>query len=68
MDTNQLKEYWTIFTEAWQFFRKFSDPKEESWPQIVDEAKAFEGRYSNELAHDLMKVCLNELERVYKAK
>lgn len=68
MDENTLKKYWWLFTEAWKYFRKHSDPQKEEWPAILEEAKAFEAAYRCEFAHDLMKACLDELERIYKRK
>lgn len=68
MDENTLKKYWAIFTDVWKYFRKHSDPKVDDWPTIIEEAKALETGYDCELAYELVRAALDELERIYKRK
>ena len=39
MKEDELKQYYSVFTSAWKFFRKYSDVKDsdEYWESVVSE-------------------------------
>ena len=63
MTEQGLKLYYSVFTSAWKFFRKYSDVKDndEYW-EIV------KGYENSRLSRDLILAALSELERISKEK
>ena len=66
-----LKNYYTIYTDCWMFFKKYSDPKDsdEYWRAVACEAndlykKHGEVAFSEKVIGDT----LDELERLWKEK
>lgn len=71
MKENELKQYYSVFTSAWKFFRKYSDVKDsdEYWDSVVSESGEIARVYENgRLIRDLIMAALSELERIGKEK
>lgn len=71
MTEQELRKYYTMFTDAWKFFRKWAVSDfpiaEKQWEQIVEEGEEFLNRYDRgKMAEYLMLAAqqrLDELER-----
>ena len=71
MTEQGLKLYYSVFTSAWKFFRKYSDVKDndEYWENVVEESgKIVKGYENSRLNRDLILAALSELERISKEK
>ena len=71
MTEQGLKLYYSVFTSAWKFFRKYSDVKDndEYWENVVEESgKIVKGYENSRLSRDLILAALSELERISKEK
>ncbi len=71
MTEQELKLYYSVFTSAWKFFRKYSDVKDndEYWENVVEESGEIVKGYENSrLSQDLILAALSELERISKEK
>ena len=71
MTEQELKLYYSVFTSAWKFFRKYSDVKDndEYWENVVEESgKIVKGYENSRLSRDLILAALSELERISKEK
>ena len=49
MKEDELKQYYSVFTSAWKFFRKYSDVKDsdEYWESVVSESGEIVKGYEN---------------------
>lgn len=71
MKEDELKQYYSVFTSAWKFFRKYSDVKysDEYWESVVSESGEIVKGYENSrLSRDLILAALSELERIGKER
>lgn len=67
MDKEKLKNYYEIFTVAWQLFRKYANTKkDEDWDKLISEATEIRKKYPGEFSRKILMETLNEIERVNK--
>ena len=63
--------YWTLYSDIWNFHKKFADVKEDDayWKQVIDEAgvlyKKYEDQQEGEFAKMLLLNIVGELERIF---
>ena len=65
----ELKTVWGMFTDAWKFYKKYADVRDEDsyWENVIDESDELSKKYNNEkLAIALILAIIEEFER--KAK
>lgn len=66
---NFKEEYFSLWSEVWQFHKKFADINgtDDEWQKVVDSAeeivKRYEGKSKFEFVKSLVLAVLNELER-----
>lgn len=56
-----FRDYWKMLEENWGV-----EDSEEYWDKVIEDTKAFYGRYQTEFSKELALTLINELER--KAK
>ena len=65
---NFKEEYFSLWSEVWQFHKKFADINgtDDEWQKVVDSAeeivKRYEGKSKFEFVKSLVLAVLNELE------
>ncbi len=68
MTEQELKGYYSTFTDAWKFFRKWAvilPMTEEQWAQAVKESEEFLDRYDRgKMAEYLMLAAIQKLEEL----
>ena len=74
MDEETLKQYYAVYTDAWRFFKKYSNPEdtEEFRVKVTKEALELEKKYSTEqcgkLASDILAKTIIEIYRLIKER
>ena len=68
MTEQELKGYYSTFTDAWKFFRKWAvilPMTEEQWAQAVKESEEFLDKYDHgKMAEYLMMAAIQKLEEL----
>ena len=66
-----IKNYYTVFTDCWSFFKKYSEPVDgdEYWKAMSDEANDLYKKHGKIVfSEKLIGDTLDELERLWKEK
>ena len=69
MSPGKLHCYYTVITDCWKLFKKFSDPIEnpEFWKALTEEANELYTRHGKVNFSDRMiSVVMQEIENIYK--
>ena len=66
----QMREEFSYFGEAWNFFKKFYEVKESIyyWDSVVEEAGDLMRRYNSPLCKEVVLAIVDELDRKYRAR
>ena len=67
MKQEELKEYYSIYTDAWKLFKKFSSPNStpEFWENYTAEVEMLDRKYNgSELLRKIVIATTAELERI----
>ena len=69
MSPGQLKNYYTVITDCWTLFKKFSEPVEgdEFWRSLAEESNELYLKHGKANFSDRMiSVVMQEIENIYK--
>lgn len=69
MSENELKQYYTIITDCWQLFKKYSAPVEDErfWLDMLREADALHNKHGQTVfSEKIINTVLNEVEKIYQ--
>lgn len=70
MSEEELRKYYSTYTECWKFFRKFCDPvdTDEFWERVIAESDALYQAEPTEFRKQMLINTIDEIERVLKQK
>lgn len=70
MNEEELKRYYSTYTECWKLFRKHSNPvdTEEFWDSLIGEANLIYEKEKTVFRKNMIVETLNEIERVWKSR
>lgn len=72
MKEPELKQYFSLYTDCWKFFRKYVEwiggmDEETFWQKAVDESATLYDKYDkSEFAKKLLAATMAEIDKVYK--
>lgn len=68
MTKEELKSKWTVYTECWKFFRRFSEPcdADEFWEELVKAKDELQEQMDSPLFRGIMLETVKEIERIWK--
>ena len=71
MNDKMLKNYYTIYTDCWMFFKKYSDPKDsdEYWKAMTEEANEMHIRHGEvDFSEKILGLVMDELNEIERKK
>ena len=72
MKEDKLREYFSLYTDCWKFFRKYAEligqmEEEQFWQQAVNESEELFRKYQkSEFAKKMLAATMGELDEIYK--
>lgn len=69
MSPGQLKNYYTVITDCWTLFKKFSEPVEgeEFWNSLIQESEELYNKHGKvNFSERMISVVIQEVENIYK--
>lgn len=66
MSEEDVKRYHEMYTVAWRFFRKYSNPDgtQEFWKQLCDEVQELDRQYKSKFLRDALNTVTAEIDRL----